>query len=111
MLSISVKYLSCSFTSDIKSQVQYLNVKINLISNLCAQFSFKTYNSRCYFQIFFHGNKMKSFHEHIPPSVLPKNYDGDLPPINYSGKDWWPAVESAHEHMKKWSSFGLVKKK
>ena len=62
-------------------------------------------------RIFFHGSKMKSFHEHIPPSVLPKNYDGELPAINYSGKDWWPAVESAKDHVRKWSSFGLVKKK
>ncbi|KYQ59106.1 Retinaldehyde-binding protein 1 [Trachymyrmex zeteki] len=45
-------------------------------------------------RMFFHGSKMSSFHAYIPPSHLPKNYDGELPKIDYTGADWYPTVMS-----------------
>ncbi|EFN77309.1 Retinaldehyde-binding protein 1 [Harpegnathos saltator] len=48
-------------------------------------------------RMFFHGTKMSSLHSHIPPSHLPKNYDGQLPQINYSSADWYPSMIQ-HEH-------------
>lgn len=62
-------------------------------------------------QIFFHGSKMKdSLHKHLAPSHLPKDYDGDLPKIDYTGADWYPVITELHDHIQKWNSFGLKKK-
>jgi len=51
-------------------------------------------------RMFFHGSKMSSFHAHIPPSHLPKNYDGELPEIDYTGADWYPIVISHEDKIK-----------
>ncbi|XP_072383651.1 clavesin-2 [Diabrotica undecimpunctata] len=61
-------------------------------------------------RIFFHGKKMSSLHKYMAPSHLPKNYDGELPAIDYSGKDWYPVIEEHMDHMKLMSSFGYKKK-
>ncbi|KAG5886517.1 hypothetical protein JTB14_024171 [Gonioctena quinquepunctata] len=61
-------------------------------------------------RIFFHGKKMASLHKHMKPSHLPKDYDGELPAIDYSGKEWFPVVENYYDHIKMLNSFGLVKK-
>lgn len=42
--------------------------------------------------MFFHGSKMSSFHAYIPPSHLPKNYDGELPELDYGSVDWYPTL-------------------
>ncbi|GJQ82465.1 hypothetical protein Trydic_g14456 [Trypoxylus dichotomus] len=60
-------------------------------------------------RIFFHSSKMSSLHSYIPKSHLPKNYDGDLPLIDYSGKDWYPVIEEHVDHIQKWNTYGLVK--
>ncbi|KAF2887462.1 hypothetical protein ILUMI_18711 [Ignelater luminosus] len=61
-------------------------------------------------RLFFHGNKMKeSLHKHLAPSHLPKNYGGELPEIDYSGADWYPAIENHIDHIKKMNSCGLAK--
>ncbi|XP_074040139.1 retinaldehyde-binding protein 1 isoform X2 [Leptinotarsa decemlineata] len=60
-------------------------------------------------RIFFHGSKMASLHKKMSPSHLPKDYDGDLPAINYSGKEWFPVVENYKDHIKTMNSFGLKK--
>ncbi|EGI67810.1 Alpha-tocopherol transfer protein-like protein [Acromyrmex echinatior] len=51
-------------------------------------------------RMFFHGSKMSSFHAHIPPSHLPKNYDGELPEIDYTSADWYPTVMSHEDKIK-----------
>lgn len=51
-----------------------------------------------------------SFHKYIPASHLPKNYDGELPPIDYTGADWFPVITHYTDHIKKWNTFGLKKK-
>lgn len=57
-------------------------------------------------RIFFHGKKMSSLHKYLEPSHLPKNFDGLLPEINYSGKDWFPVMQKHEEHIKLMNSFG-----
>jgi len=61
-------------------------------------------------RIFFHGSKMASLQKHIPKSHLPADYDGDLPAIDYTGADWYPAIDKHIEHIKQWNTYGLVKK-
>ncbi|TMW54885.1 hypothetical protein DOY81_000118 [Sarcophaga bullata] len=54
----------------------------------------------------FHGSDMKSLHKFLSPDVLPENYKGNLPKIDYAGKDWLPAVEKHTDFVKEWSEFG-----
>ncbi|XP_018569362.1 clavesin-1 [Anoplophora glabripennis] len=61
-------------------------------------------------RIFFHGSKMSSLHKYMSPSHLPADYDGNLPKINYTGKDWYPTIEKHLDHIKMMNSFGLKKK-
>ncbi|XP_031849841.1 clavesin-1 [Nomia melanderi] len=60
-------------------------------------------------RMFFHGSKMSSLHQHIPPSHLPKNYDGDLPEINYTSADWYPALIKCEDKIAEWNTFGSRK--
>lgn len=53
---------------------------------------------------------MESLHKHLDPSHLPKNYGGKLPEIDYTGANWYPAIEKYTEHMKKMSACGYAKK-
>ncbi|PSN38162.1 hypothetical protein C0J52_14549 [Blattella germanica] len=62
-------------------------------------------------RMFFHGNKMKSLHEHIDPNYLPENYGGKLPKINYSGKDWYPVIRSIDDDFKGKLSYLLFSKR
>ncbi|XP_011701390.1 PREDICTED: alpha-tocopherol transfer protein-like [Wasmannia auropunctata] len=57
-------------------------------------------------RMFFHGSKMSSLHTHIPPSHLPKNYDGELPEIDYSGADWYPVAFSYEDKIREWNTYG-----
>nr|CAH7740992.1 unnamed protein product [Callosobruchus chinensis] len=43
------------------------------------------------------------------PSHLPKDYDGELPMLDYGGKDWYPVVDRYLEHIKVMNSFGKKK--
>ncbi|XP_018329677.1 clavesin-1 isoform X3 [Agrilus planipennis] len=61
-------------------------------------------------RMYFHGDKMPSLHQHLAPSHLPKNYGGELPEIDYTGNDWYPAIEEHVEHIKKLNTYGRVKK-
>ncbi|KAB0797141.1 hypothetical protein PPYR_08135 [Photinus pyralis] len=61
-------------------------------------------------RLFFHGSKMSSLHKHLEPSCLPKNYGGDLPEMDYTGADWYPAIENHLDHMRLMNSCGLAKK-
>ncbi|CAL7944007.1 unnamed protein product [Xylocopa violacea] len=62
-------------------------------------------------RMFFHGNKMASLHNHIPPTHLPKNYDGDLPEIDYTSADWYPTLIKQEDKIKEWNSYGHRKNK
>ncbi|KAL1500884.1 hypothetical protein ABEB36_006306 [Hypothenemus hampei] len=57
-------------------------------------------------RIHFHGSKMASLHKFVPPTHLPKDYDGLLPEINYGGKEWYPVIEQQVEHIKLLNTFG-----
>ncbi|KAF2904400.1 hypothetical protein ILUMI_01777 [Ignelater luminosus] len=61
-------------------------------------------------RLFFHGTKMASLHKHMDPSCLPKNYGGVLPEIDYTGANWYPAIQNHLDHMKKMSVCGYAKK-
>lgn len=52
---------------------------------------------------------MESLHKHIPPTHLPADYKGNLPKIDYSGKDWYPTIGDYVDHIKQMNSYGLVK--
>lgn len=61
-------------------------------------------------RLFFHGSKMASLHKHLDPSHLPKNYGGELPEIDYTGANWFPAIENHLDHMTKMNACGFTKK-
>ena len=61
--------------------------------------------------MFFHGEDRPSLHKHLSASVLPSNYGGDLPAINYGGKDWFDCVKDHEQHIAKWNSFGFANSK
>lgn len=56
-------------------------------------------------RMFFHGSKMKSLHSHMAPSHLPKNYEGQLPEIDYTSADWYPTIIKYEDHIKGKSLF------
>lgn len=58
----------------------------------------------------FHGSKMTSLHKFLEPSHLPKDYGGELPQIDYSGANWFPAIENHLNHIQKMNTCGFVKK-
>lgn len=57
--------------------------------------------------MWFHGDDMKKLHKYLPAEVLPKNYGGTMPEIDYTGKDWYPCVEKYKEFYNDWASFGF----
>lgn len=61
-------------------------------------------------RMFFHGGDMKKFQQYVSPDVLPKNYGGNLPEIDYSGKDWFPCVGKYVEHISKYNECGFAEK-
>lgn len=56
----------------------------------------------------FHGSDMKSLHKFLDPDFLPSNYGGNLPKIDYSGKDWFPCIKEHEEHIRKWNDYGFA---
>jgi retinaldehyde-binding protein 1 len=54
----------------------------------------------------FHGSNMKTLHEYLSPEILPANYDGKQPAINYGGSEWLPALEKHANYVKEWSEMG-----
>lgn len=59
-------------------------------------------------RMFFHGSKMSSLHNYIPPSHLPKNYDGNLPEIDYTSADWYPTLIKCDDKIKGEVSFSTA---
>lgn len=59
-------------------------------------------------RIFFHGSDMKKLHQYLSPDVLPTNYGGKMPKIDYSGKDWYPCVLNYKDHIERWGTYGFA---
>jgi len=59
-------------------------------------------------RMFFHGKDRKSLHKHIKPTHLPSDYGGDLPAINYGGKDWYPCVNDHEKYIQRWNDCGFA---
>lgn len=57
----------------------------------------------------FHGSDMKSLHKFLSPEILPENYGGKLPKIDYGGKEWYPAVEKHQDFIQEWAEMGPSK--
>lgn len=49
---------------------------------------------------------MKELHKFIAPSHLPEDYGGELPKIDYTGKDWYPCIDGYLDHIKMMNSLG-----
>ncbi|XP_063976355.1 clavesin-1 [Diachasmimorpha longicaudata] len=60
-------------------------------------------------RMYFHGTKMNSLHTHMAPSHLPKNYGGELPEIDYTAADWFPAFQGCEDSIKAWNTYGYRK--
>lgn len=54
----------------------------------------------------FHGSDMKSLHKFLSPEILPENYNGLKPKIDYGGAEWLPAVDKHTDFVKEWSEMG-----
>lgn len=50
---------------------------------------------------------MKSLHKHLNPSHLPANYGGEMPEINYGGKDWYQCINDYEDHIRMWNDYGF----
>lgn len=61
--------------------------------------------------MFFHGDDMKKLHQYLDPEYLPANYGGKMPEIDYTGKDWYPCVDSYKDHIERWSHYGFTELK
>ncbi|KAK7788490.1 hypothetical protein R5R35_011932 [Gryllus longicercus] len=61
-------------------------------------------------RMFFHGKKMESLHKHLDPAFLPKEYNGQLPAMDYTSKDWYPILHALDDKIVEWNSMGKVKK-
>ncbi|XP_050438801.1 retinaldehyde-binding protein 1-like [Adelges cooleyi] len=60
-------------------------------------------------RLFFHGNKMASLHKHLDANMLPEDYGGKRPKLNYSSADWYPVLQNLEPHIEDWNKYGLVK--
>ncbi|XP_012289211.1 clavesin-1 [Orussus abietinus] len=57
----------------------------------------------------FHGSQMSSLHAFMAPSHLPADYGGQLPKMDYTGADWYPALLKIEDRIKEWNSYGFRK--
>uniref|UniRef100_A0A1B0AZA8 CRAL-TRIO domain-containing protein n=1 Tax=Glossina palpalis gambiensis TaxID=67801 RepID=A0A1B0AZA8_9MUSC len=60
-------------------------------------------------RIHFHGSDMKSLHKFLSPEILPENYKGQLPKIDYAGTQWLPTLEKHEEFVNEWAEMGPTK--
>lgn len=51
---------------------------------------------------------MKKLHQYLDPEYLPKNYGGNMPEIDYTGKDWYPCVVNYRDHIERWGTYGYA---
>jgi retinaldehyde-binding protein 1 len=76
----------------------------NMVWKLFKPFVQEKLNKR----MFFHGKDMKALHKFLDPAVLPANYGGTLPAIDYTGKDWYPCVNNYKDHIERWGLYGYT---
>ncbi|KAH8412021.1 hypothetical protein KR222_007035, partial [Zaprionus bogoriensis] len=74
----------------------------NMVWTLFKPFVKEKLNSRMHF----HGSNMKSLHKFLDPAVLPENYKGNLPAINYGGAEWFPALDQVADYVDSWGELG-----
>ncbi|XP_068086824.1 retinol-binding protein pinta-like isoform X1 [Anabrus simplex] len=63
------------------------------------------------FNIHMHGGNLESIYEHIPKSVLPKDYGGDGPSLDELASDWKKKVESYRDYFLEDSKYCSNEKK
>uniref|UniRef100_U5EFH4 Putative lipid particle n=1 Tax=Corethrella appendiculata TaxID=1370023 RepID=U5EFH4_9DIPT len=76
----------------------------NMVWSLFKPFIREKLRSRLHF----HGSDMKKFHQFMHPDYLPLNYGGNLPELDYSGKEWYPCISKYEDHFRKWLSYGYA---
>lgn len=76
----------------------------NMVWPLFKPFIHEKLNKRMHF----HGGNMKSLHKFLDPAILPANYGGEKPKIDYSGKEWYPAVDKHVDYVREWGEFGYA---
>lgn len=57
-------------------------------------------------RIHFHGTKFDKLHEMLGKSHLPADYGGDLPMLDYTSKEWYPAIKGCEDQIREWNSWG-----
>lgn len=57
----------------------------------------------------FHGSDMKSLQKFLSPEILPENYKGTQPKIDYGGADWFAPLEKHADFVREWSELGPAK--
>uniref|UniRef100_A0A0A9Z9F5 Clavesin-1 n=3 Tax=Lygus hesperus TaxID=30085 RepID=A0A0A9Z9F5_LYGHE len=60
-------------------------------------------------RITFHSNKFGQLHSMLGKHMLPAEYGGDLPPLDYSSKDWYPTIKECEPQIIEWHSWGRKK--
>ncbi|XP_025203441.1 alpha-tocopherol transfer protein [Melanaphis sacchari] len=60
-------------------------------------------------RLFFHGNKMSSLHKYLDVNMLPGDYGGKKPKLNYSSADWYPVLQDLQSYIADWNTYGLKK--
>ncbi|KAH9374692.1 hypothetical protein HPB48_021144 [Haemaphysalis longicornis] len=55
-----------------------------------------------------HGYKFNDLHKEIAPEVLPEEYGGQAPPLDFEG--FWKHLESYDDDYRKDSSYGYCRK-
>ncbi|GBN21670.1 hypothetical protein AVEN_204612-1, partial [Araneus ventricosus] len=56
----------------------------------------------------FHGKNMQKLHKYFHPSILPAEYDGELP--EFSNSEWSKHMESTADYLTTIFSYGYEKK-
>uniref|UniRef100_A0A182PGB9 CRAL-TRIO domain-containing protein n=1 Tax=Anopheles epiroticus TaxID=199890 RepID=A0A182PGB9_9DIPT len=62
-------------------------------------------------RLFVHGSNLESLYEHIPKSMLPKEYGGDAGPIQDIVNAWAKKIISYKEYFKEEDQYGTDEKK
>ncbi|XP_068086825.1 retinol-binding protein pinta isoform X1 [Anabrus simplex] len=63
------------------------------------------------FYVHFHGDNMESVYQHIPKSVLPKDYGGDGPSVEELTAEWKKKIESYRDYFLEDSKYCSNEKK
>lgn len=104
IIRISEHYLEHSTYTKDRNQNRlgnYRTVRLAYIRHLSFAYDLQQ-------EIFFHGNDLKQFHQYVSVDRLPADYGGNLPPIDYTGQDWYPCVEAQLDHISKYQQCGFV---